>query len=627
MSDEFRNTNVKEVAREDAQERVDGAFLNMLTGMGVPGRDKTVATTMRSSPLLAGWDCDQLYINGIPRRFVDAIADEIYKHPASIELGQELGNEWSDFIPKFDEYLKGLNFSAKLAEVVRLQRLYGGACLVMLIDDGLPANEPVDINKIRSITDIVPLSRWEIIPEQFNMVDPSKPEFYRITTSQRLEPGQTTPFTYFQIHRTRVCRFDGLYLPWSLRSTNMGWGMSCLQLIYNAYKRYVTALRGLEQMTADFDLFVHKVPNLFNRVASGNENDLRKRMEANTLSRSVYNGMLVDKEEEVEFINRNVGGISGLTAPFLEEIQTATGWPASYLTGASPGGLGKEGRYEERVWAAVVENWQQNYVRRGVTELFTLCMLAKDCPSRGRLPESWNVRFPSVFTETDDEHAELRLKIAQSDAQYIQMGVLDPTEVRDSRFGGTAFAIDTTLSVEVSTRLEDKAAMAYEASVRSFEAQQQALDAQSFSPEMDPAASGEPVSPTSDPGPILPPEETKTDSLSYAEAGGFRIQITHKVDNVVAGHPVAPDGQRMDIDGRDPQLVIGPIRSRTTPLYRATVRVDEDTVMDGPYVTGFTMRREARKALRKLYPHLTVEGVRELPAQDGDLLRATWEQY
>ena len=624
MTDSVRKDTSKKLKEGDLiqQDRADGAFINMLTGMGLSSSDRTTATHLTSGFGVTRWDCDNLYTSGIPRRFIDAIADEIYKNPASIDLGQELGDEWSDFIPQFTEYLKNLDFSAKLAETIRLQRLYGGAALVLLIDDGLPANEPVDINRIRSITGLVPLSRWEIIPEQFNMIDPSKPEYYRISTSQKVEPAQSVPFTYFQIHRSRVCRFDGLYLPWSLRCQNMGWGMSCLQTLYEPYKRYVTTMKGLEQMTSDFDLFVHKIPNLFNRVASGNEGDLRKRMEANNLSRSVYNGMLVDKEEEVEFINRNVGGIAGLTAPFLEEIQAATGWPASYLTGASPGGLGKEGRYEERVWAAIVENWQQNYVRAGVTELFTLCMLSKDCPSRGRLPKAWSVSFPSVFTETTDEQAELRAKIAQSDAQYVQLGVLAPEEVRSSRFGGTEFAIDTTLSQEVTERLNEQAAMNFELQQRNFDAQKEALS----NPPLMEDPYGDPAETSSAPA-TTPSEETKTDSIEYVESGGIRIVVTNKADNVVAGHPVAPDGQRMDELGRRTQVVIGPIRSRETPLFRCMFKADSDTLTEGPVVTGFTMRKQAKRGLQQLYPGHEIAGLQELPARDADLYRAGWGQY
>jgi len=35
-----------------------------------------------------------------------------------------------------------------------------------------------------------------------------------------------------------------------------------------------------------------------------NESDLRKRLEANNLSRSVYGGMVVDVEEDLQFLNR-----------------------------------------------------------------------------------------------------------------------------------------------------------------------------------------------------------------------------------------------------------------------------------------------------------------------------------
>lgn len=616
----------------EGEARSDGAFINMLTGLGVSGKDKTLGTHIRSSALIDGWTCDQLYLNGIPRRFIDAIADECYKKPASIELGQEIPDGWKSFIPEFDEYLKGLKFNYRLAECIRLQRLYGAAVLVLLVDDGLSADQPVDPKNIRSIRDFVPLSRYDIIPEQFNMIDPSRPEYYRITTAQKLEPGQTVPFTYFKIHRTRVVRFDGMYLPWSLRSGNQGWGMSCMQLIYEAYRRYETALDGLESMTSDFDLFVHKIPNLFNRVAAGGENDLKKRMEANSLSRSVYNGMLVDKEEEVEFINRNVSGLSNLTAPFLEEIQTVTGWPASYLTGVSPGGLGKEGRYEERVWAAVVENWQQNYLRQGVTELFTMCMLAKDCPSRGQIPDSWSVKFPSIFTETHDEQADLRLKICQSDAQYIQLGVLAPSEVRDSRFGTTRFSIDTTLNQDVSKQLDETAKLNFETQKANLEAQQEAAK---FSPDppgeidwgsygVDPNASSE-VPPEE--GSVNPEEQAKTDSLDFAEAAGLRIKVSHRLNNVCAGHPVAPDGQRMDIDGQCPQVVMGPVRKRATALYRVVWKKDADIVQDGPYVTGFAIRGQASKAVKALYPKQTVQGLKEVAPPEASLLRAAWEQY
>lgn len=605
----------QETARLDAagELRADGTFINLLTGMGVAGRDKTLGTAMVRSPLLTNWEVEQLYLNGLPRRYIDAVADECYKHPATIELGQELQEEWAEFPPAFNEYLEGIEFAAKLSEVVRLQRLYGGAALVVLADDGKTAEEPVDYDNLRSIHDVVPLSRWEIIPEQFNLVDPSKPEFYRISTSQKLEPGQDVPFTFFRIHHTRVIRFDGLYLPWQIRVTNQGWGMSCMQLIASAYRRYQTVLKGLESMTADADMFVHKIPGLFNRIASGSEGDLKRRMEANTLSRSVYNGMLIDTEEDVNFVSRNLAGLSQATQPFLEELQTITGWPASYLTGVSPGGLGRDGRYEERNWAACVENWQKNQLRKPVNDLFTLCMQAKDSPSAGTIPEMWSVKFPSVFTKTDEEEANLRNIVSQSDVQYINMGVLSPLEVRKSRFGGTHFDPSTTLLENVSQQMEEKADMEYESSVMGMQAQQEAMLNPPVPPEEPPASPA--------------PATTKTDAIpEFVEAGGFRIKVSHKAGVCVAGFPVFPNGQRLD-DASTPSLVIGPAHQRSTPLYQIMWKSGDDTLIEGPYVTGFAMKRQIKRAVTQLYSGRIVGGMRDISAADSELLRAGWENY
>ena len=101
---------------------------------------------------------------------------------------------------------------------------------------GQTFNRPcVDPARIRSINGFIPLSRYELIPEDVTLTDWSKPAHYRISTNQRLTEGQTEITTNLIVHHTRVARFDGLYLPWNLRSQNTGWGMSVLQLVWDAF--------------------------------------------------------------------------------------------------------------------------------------------------------------------------------------------------------------------------------------------------------------------------------------------------------------------------------------------------------------------------------------------------------
>jgi len=580
--------------------------------MGIPSRDKTTSTSIVTKGFLSEPELESLYGHGIPRRYVDCIADEILRHRTTITIGGDDEAQANDLITAVEEYLKTTQFHQALAEVVKLQRLYGGAGLVLLIDDGLETEEPVDLARIRAIRGYVPLSRHELIPEDFTITDYAKPTHYRITTNQRITPDQRGSYVNFRIHSTRVARFDGLYLPWNVRVRNTGWGQSVLQLIWEAFKRYESAMSGLESMTTDADLFVHKIPGLFQRIASGNESDLRKRLEANNLSRSIYGGMVVDTEEELSFLNRALSNVANATDPFIKDLQAATGWPASILMGDSPGGLGKEGRFEERVWASLVEQWQEVYCRTPITEVFQYILSSREGPTRGRVPANWAVHFPSVFTETDSERAALRLQIAQVDAQYINLGVLNPLEVREARFGGTEYSIETTLNPAVTEQLIATTDASFQSQLMGYEAQQQA--ALGPAPEPDPNEQAAP-----DPG-------TTTDAFDTYEAQGLRIRVTHADADAKLGYLVGPDGQRTDTSAEAPQMVFGPNRTKAYKLYRARFVVD-GALIDGPYATGFASMRAARRAVSTFFPRQTVAGLSPVPEGELEALRAGWEVY
>lgn len=603
------------------ENRNDAGLVNVLTGMGVSGRDKTVATQVRATTLLSSVELEQLYQSGIPRRYIDAIADEILRNQVTITLGGD--EDTTDTITNFDEYLKQVQFHEALSEVIKLQRLYGGAGLVMLIDDGVedPAEE-VDYSNIRGINGFVALSRWELIPQDVGHLDYNKPTHYQITTSQKLTLDQKEAYVNISIHHTRVARFDGLYLPWRTRITNTGWGQSCLQLIWEAYKRYKSAMSGLESMASDVDLFVHKMPGLFQRIAAGGESDLRKRLEANSLSRSVYGGILVDTEEEVDFITRALGNLSTATEPFIKELQAETGWPASILMGESPGGLGKEGRFEERVWASLVEQWQSVYCRTPITEIFTYILASKEGPTRGKVPPKWDVHFKSVFTQTEEEKAALRLQIAQVDVQYVNIGALQPIEIRESRFSGTEYSMETTLNEKVSAQLEAQADGNFETQMLNMQSQQ---DAMMNPPSPEPPQQDPNAAPAEQPAPD--PQTAKNDTFELYSARNLRIHVTHSQGDIKAGYLVGPDGQRTDSSNEAPLMVFGPNQQRSYKLYRARFRNDDDELLDGPYVTGFASLRAAKQGVASLFPQQTVAGLSAIPEAEVDLLKAGWEAY
>lgn len=609
-SDEYRN---------------DGALINVLTGMGTAARDKSVATNVATSRLLSQAELEALYTHGVPRRYVDAIADEILRHRPTIKFATT-EDAPTDVIPTFEAFLRDIQFPQALSEVIKLQRLYGGAVLVLLLDDGLQPEEPLDISRLRAFRGAIPLSRHHCIPEDVTLTDYNKPTHYRITTSQRLTEEQTTSYSHIRIHASRIARFDGLYLPWDTRVRNTGWGQSVLQLVWGAYKRYEGAMSGLETMASDSDLFVHKIPGLMQRIAAGNEADLRRRLEANSLSRSVYGGMVVDTEEQLEFLNRTLSNLASATDPFIKDLQAATGWPASILMGDSPGGLGKEGRFEERVWSSLVEQWQEVYCRTAVTEVFTAIFAAKEGPTRGRIPENWSIHFPSVFTQTEGEKAAERLQVAQIDAQYVNLGVLNALEVRMSRFGGTEYSSETQLNEVVTEQMAMQADQAFEQAMAPPVAdapppEEGAEGAAQETPPEDgevPAAEDSQQAQPPDAEAQAPAEgETppakkpkakpaaKADSAyasdridAYA-AHGLRIRVTHATPEGVRVGPLLP-ATGIRGDAAAPLAVLGPSRVRGG-LHRADFAGGASV-----YLAGFPTQRQMRQALTTLFPSQSV---------------------
>ena len=608
-------------APESDEIRNDGALVNVITGLGVPTKDKTTATAISSRSLLTQTELEALYLAGVPRRYVDAIADTLLRHQVTIKLGEEDGADNQSLIKDFDTYLKDNRFHYALAEVIKLQRLYGGAGLVLLVDDGLDPAEPVNLSGIRSINGFIPLSRHELIPEDVSITDYSKPTYYRITTSQRLTPEQTATYVNVKIHNSRVARFDGLYLPWNIRSRNTGWGMSVLQLMWDAFKRYETAMSGLESMTSDSDLFVHKIPGLFQRLASGAEGDIRKRLEANSLSRSLYGGMVVDREEEVAFLNRALANISSASEPFIRDLQAVTGWPASILMGDSPGGLGKEGRFEERTWASLVEQWQEVYCRTPLTEIFTLIFSSSEGPTGGRLPDSWSVHFPSVFTETDLEKVGLRLQQAQIDSTYAGLGVINALEIRTARFGGTEFSIETPIDELFTERMAEQQDMQYENQLVGIatEQQNQLVQAESNATNLA-MQQQQAAAPPEEPAPAPAAKSTaKRRDADITELGSTPFTVLRRSGKFAYARPAA----RLDGFAALPGAVLGP-NSLASPIYRAVF--DQDGLLtEGPYVLGFRLAGTATRAVEQLFPTQTVYSLRPLAPTEDVALREEWE--
>jgi phage-related protein (TIGR01555 family) len=431
--------------------RADG-LQNVLIGMGT-GRDKAQYTKTTATVFLAQEELENLYGEWLPRRIVDIYADQATRKGFKVLFGGD--GVRAEEVQGIEQTIEDLYILEHLNLAAKNSRLYGGACLLLFIDDGRPAYMPVDKRNIRRIEEIECLDRWQIAPviNEENLYDYSKATYYQIISGDLInEP------TLSYIHKDRILRFDGDWLPYRVRQRNYGWGMSSLQTVYDSFRHYWTGLNSAATLLTEFDIFVHKVRGLAAMLAAGKESSIRDRLQVNDMSKSIYRGYAIDAEkEELEFISRNFGGIGEILEKLRVDIIGASKIPHTVLFGESPSGLGSTGRSEERDFAKMLSDYQSVHFKRPMKKLMEYIMLSKEGPTKGEIPDSWRISFNPLFELNEREMADVRARVAAVDGRYIQLGVLSPKEVADARYGGSEWSMELMLDPSVVRELPQTA--------------------------------------------------------------------------------------------------------------------------------------------------------------------------
>jgi phage-related protein (TIGR01555 family) len=447
-------------ANDRSQWRLDGALVNVLTGLGT-ARDKNEAISVKRSRLLSEGSIDALYEQSwLVRRIVDKFPQQGTRSGWDLSLGDETSTRMKQRLDELVAWTETLGIRQALCSAATYSRLYGGGAVVVIADDRTPIDLPLNRRRLRTIHGFYPIDRWRLFPAS-GWSGIGEPESYWFWTQndhafQKLEKSGVTQApsngmdlnnaTQVQIHSSRVVRIEGLPCSWRSQQNRQGWGVSVVDLVWDVFKRWETGQQSAADILHDFDLVVHKLPGLGNMLAAGGEDTLRQRLQANALARSTLGTYLLGDHEELTNFTRSAAGIADILAGLKSEITGASGLPHTLLWGESPSGLGADGRSEQAAFGNEVADWQSQHIKDPLRRLYELVMACPEGPWKGQPPPTdWEVSFRPTYTPTEDEQAELRTKVAQADSQYITAKVLQPNEVALARFGKPRFSLDTTL--------------------------------------------------------------------------------------------------------------------------------------------------------------------------------------
>lgn len=445
----------------DSGFRLDGALINVLTGLGT-AKDRNEAIGVKRSRILSEAAVNALYEQSwLIRRIVEKLPQQGTRAGWDLGVGDETSSRMKRQLDDLVGWTEKLYLRQVLQRSATYARLYGGGAIILIADDRTPIDKPLNLQRLRTIHGLYPIDCWRLYPAA-GWSGVGEPDVYwfwtqndrdlqklneQVGAKQETTAGLgLTEATQVQIHHSRVIRLDGLSCSWRSQQERQGWGVSVVDLVWDVFKRYETGQQSAADILHDFDLVVHKLPGLANMLAAGGEDKLRLRLQANAMARSTIGAYLLNDNEDLTNFTRSAAGIADILASLKSEITGASGLPHTLLWGESPSGLGADGRSEQAAFGNDVADWQAEHIKDPLRRIYELAMACSDGPWKGKpAPPDWEITFRPTYTPTEDEQAELRQKVAAADNQYIQSGVLQPNEVALARFGKPRFSLDTTL--------------------------------------------------------------------------------------------------------------------------------------------------------------------------------------
>lgn len=448
------------IEQTQGQFRQDG-YTNLLNKYGT-AQDNSMAYTYGQEPVVTDLELIRLYEgNGLFTKIIDRPSEESVKHGFDIDYGDE------DIAEYVDDRLDELEFEDKFATAEKWARLYGGAIIVMLCDDGGGLEEPLDWSKVTSIEELRVFER-SIVQEDytslyhFHFFDSMKndkpfgqPEYYHIYSM----------YGYFTVHYSRCLVFRNGRLPeQTTNSIYRYWGMPEYIKINRALRECVTSHEDGVKLLERSVQAIYKMKNLAQLLSTdAGEDKVLQRLQVIDMARGILNSIAIDTDgEDYDFKSLPMSGVKDVIDSTCNMLSAVTNIPQTILFGRSPAGMNSTGESDLENYYNMVENIQKQNMKANARTVIDLIL--KQGLIEGKIPEipKYKMKFAALWSTSESEQADISQKKAQTEqtkaqtAQvYIDSGVLDPSEVRKSLATEGEFDIEEVISEDDLNLPED----------------------------------------------------------------------------------------------------------------------------------------------------------------------------
>lgn len=390
-----------------------------------------------SGMLIPDYDLAEKYqYNGLFSKIIDRPAEEALKHGIEYNISDQT---LADFL---DDALDRLDWEEKATTAIRWARLFGGAVIVMLLDDGRGLEEPVNWQDIRSVEELRVYERAIVQPDP-NCYLTGKAEYFDISS---------TYGGFFRVHRSRCLVFKNGSLPeYAAPQQYFYWGLPEYVRIRRDLSIALHTHQSAANMIDKSVQPVYKQRGLQSTLAGPDGDDqVLKRLQVLDASRGMLNSVAVDMDgEDYSFQTFQLSGASEILESTYSLLSAVTCIPQTILFGRSPSGENATGESDLENYYNFVEGIQKRMLKKNIRTLLKAVVQAGVYDGSIAEPQTIKPTFKPLWSLSEAEQATVELskaQRAQATAQtaqlYIDMQVLQPEEVR------RALSQDGSLNIE-----------------------------------------------------------------------------------------------------------------------------------------------------------------------------------
>lgn len=359
--------------------------------------------------------------------------------------GIDLGIKDKDLKTQLDNHLQTIRYQSKFAKALRWARLFGGAAVVMLVDDGRLLQDPLNWRDVHGVEELLVYGRNEMYPlwvngyennpddEDYRRGGTGIPEYYQVNSV----------YGNYVVHSSRCLVFHNSDIPESSTMANLyrTWGipeyLRIREELRNASIGPGYSIRLLERLS----MVTYKMKNLAGVLSTADgEDTVLQRMEMLDLARNLLNMVIIDADgEDVGVQSLSIAGVKDILDNACAMLSAVSHIPQTRLFGRSPAGENATGESDLENYKEFVGSLQNGDLRDNTRTLVELILRGMVWNREVKEIPEYTVTYKSAWSPSDEEKATqdqavaaAQLTRAQTASTYVTSGIIEAEEVRRS---------------------------------------------------------------------------------------------------------------------------------------------------------------------------------------------------